>query len=267
MTSLGAREARPVEAVLFDINGTIIDIETEDWGGVTIGQVSQYLSYHGIGTRPSELAELVRELLHRQIQASPERFPEFDAVALWRSTLDTLGGRPPREGRSLRISHDGSSLLLEDPDLPLVLAHLQRALSRRRLRPYPEVAEVLGALRPNFKLAIVSDAQSEYARSELDECGLTSYFDTVIVSGEVGYRKPDPRIFQAALDAIGTTADRSIFVGNDAHRDIFGAAQLGFRTIFTPTRFGTKDFPGASPDVVALRFADVLEGVRRLAGR
>jgi hypothetical protein len=51
------------------------------------------------------------------------------------------------------------------------------------------------------------------------------------------------------------------------HRDIFGVAQRGIRTIFTPTRFGTKEYPGAKPDFVAHNFGDVLDGVRRLTGR
>ena len=50
----------PVDAVIFDINGTIIDIETEEWGRTTLRQISRYLSYIGISCGTSELVELVR---------------------------------------------------------------------------------------------------------------------------------------------------------------------------------------------------------------
>jgi putative hydrolase of the HAD superfamily len=257
----------PVEAVIFDINGTIIDIETEEWGRTTLRQISRYLTYHGIRCGTSELVELVRGGVRRQVETSPERYPEFDAVELWRTAIDALSYGVRSDGSTPGPMPAWAASILGDPDLALHLAQLQRALSRRRLRPYPEVEEVLEALRPQYKLAIVSDAQRAYARYELAETGLTHYFDVIVVSGELGFRKPDPRIFQAALTALGTSADRAIFVGNDMHRDVFGPAQMGMRTIFTPTRFGDKDFPGAKPDYVAHNFGEVLDGVRRLAAR
>jgi putative hydrolase of the HAD superfamily len=257
----------PVDAVIFDINGTIIDIETEEWGRTTLRQISRYLSYIGISCGTSELVELVRGGVRRQVEASTERHPEFDAVELWRTVIDTLTNASRRVSSTSVGSRAWASPILGDPELALHLAQLQRALSRRRLRPYPEVEEVLAALRPQYRLAIVSDAQKAYARSELAETGLSGYFDAIVVSGELGFRKPDRRIFDAALAAVGTTADRAIFVGNDMHRDVFGPAQLGMRTIFTPTRFGDKDFPGAKPDYVAHNFGQVLDGVQRLAGR
>ena len=257
----------PVDAVIFDINGTIVDIETEEWGRTTLRQISRYLSYHGIACSTSELVELVRGGVKRQVESSSEQYPEFDAVALWRTAIDVLTAGDRADQDSRLPTPAWAHAIMSDPDLPLHLAQLQRALSRRRLRPYPEVEEVLEALRPKYKLAIVSDAQKAYARHELAEAGLTDYFDAIVISGELGYRKPDPRIFRAALTAVGTTADRAIFVGNDMHRDVYGPAQLGMRTIFTPTRFGDKDYPGAKPDYVAHNFGEVLDGVRRLAGR
>jgi putative hydrolase of the HAD superfamily len=257
----------PVDAVIFDINGTIIDIETEEWGRTTLRQISRYMSYLGINCGTSELIDLVRGGVRRQVEASTERHPELDAVALWRTAIDTLTNASCGDSSTSRSRLSWASPIITDPDLALHLAQLQRALSRRRLRPYPEVEEVLAALRPRYKLAIVSDAQKAYARPELAETGLSGYFDAIVVSGELGFRKPDRRIFDAALSAVGTTADRAIFVGNDMHRDVFGPAQLGMRTIFTPTRIGDKDFPGAKPDYVAHNFGEVLDGVRRLAGR
>lgn len=270
----GPSSGSTVQAILFDINGTIIDIETEDWGLATLRQVATYLRYLGIASETEALADLVHGGVRRQLEASPERHPEFDAVALWRATLDGLGVvREDADGSGVRAIDDRdrprtwSETLHRDPDLALHLAQLQRALSRRRLRAYPEVEEVLAALRPHYRLAIVSDAQRAYARTELAETGLARYFDAIIVSGEIGYRKPDPRIFQAALEQVGAAPHRAIFVGNDMARDIVGAAALGMRTIFTPTRFGAKDHPGSRPDYVAHRFGDVLDAIRRLDPR
>ncbi|NDE74920.1 MAG: HAD family hydrolase [Proteobacteria bacterium] len=189
------------------------------------------------------------------LQAKLTRFSSTSTAQSWTSKPDPVTVDLPKE--------------LSDPGLPLLLAQLQRSLSRRRLRPYDRVAEVLTELRTRYRLGIVSDAQSAYARHELTESGLSGFFEIVVVSGDHGFRKPDPRLYQIALDALGSTPSRTIFVGNDMHRDIFGPAQMGMKTIFTPTRFGDKEFPGAVPDYVARRFDDVVDGVahiERLAG-
>ncbi|NBT94720.1 MAG: HAD family hydrolase [Chloroflexi bacterium] len=248
--------AGEIDAILFDINGTILDVETEDWGRTTLRGVNRFLRYYGVHRRTSELVDIVRGALRAQIEASHERYAEFDAVRLWARVLQILSEaeiEDAAEGvdagiddaeemtHSRRLADPVTVDLpkeLSDPGLPLLLAQLQRSLSRRRLRPYDRVAEVLTELRTRYRLGIVSDAQSAYARHELTESGLSGFFEIV-------------------------------FVGNDMHRDIFGPAQMGMKTIFTPTRFGDKEFPGAVPDYVARRFDDVVDGVahiERLAG-
>jgi putative hydrolase of the HAD superfamily len=130
--------------------------------------------------------------MKEQRQASPEEHPEFDAVGIWRSILQAhltefTRALPPEE--------------LEG--MPLFLAEMYRGISRCRLRLYPHVREVLDVLRERYPLAAVTDAQSAYARAELHKVGLLDYFDPIVVSGDHGYRKPDRRLFQLALDGMG----------------------------------------------------------------
>ena len=99
--------------------------------------------------------------------------------------------------------------------MPLFLAEMSRGISRRRLGLYPYVCEVLDVLRERYPLAIVTDAQSIYARGELHKVGLLGYFDPIIISGDHGYRKPDRRLFQYALDSMGVAAGNALYVGND----------------------------------------------------
>src|SRR5258708_13319292 len=81
-------------------------------------------------------------------------------------------------------------------------------------------------------MAVVSDAQSAYAIPELRAVGLLHYFNPIIVSGDYGYRKPDPRLFQKALDALQVRPEQALFFGNDLYHDIFGAQQVGMNAIF-----------------------------------
>ena len=86
---------------------------------------------------------------------------------------------------------------------------------------------MLDVLRDRFTLAVVTDGQSAYARGELHKAGLADYFDPIVVSADHGFRKPDRRLFQIALDGLGVAAENAMYVGNDMHRDIFGAREIG----------------------------------------
>jgi putative hydrolase of the HAD superfamily len=132
--------------------------------------------------------------------------------------------------------------------IPLFLAELTRGVARRRLKPYPNVRAVLDRLRGHLPLAVVTDAQSAWARGELYQAGLLDYFHPVVVSGDHGYRKPDPRLFSIALDALGVTPQQTLYVGNDMYRDIYGARQLGMRTVMFGSDQGVKEYEDVVPD-------------------
>jgi putative hydrolase of the HAD superfamily len=135
---------------------------------------------------------------------------------------------------------------------------MYRGISRRRLSLYPHVPEVLGVLRARYPLAVVTDAQSAYTRGELHKVGLLGYFDPIIVSGDHGYRKPDRRLFEFALDGMGVAPQHTLFVGNDMHRDIYGARGAGLRTVLFDSDQGTKSYLDCVPDYTITDFRDLL---------
>ncbi len=66
-----------------------------------------------------------------------------------------------------------------------------------------------------------------YARALLARTGLAPLLDPTIISGEVGYDKPDPRIFRLALEAVGCAPEEVLFVGDSLTSDVRGAAAVG----------------------------------------
>lgn len=149
----------------------------------------------------------------------------------------------------------------------MFIAELHRALSHKRLELYPGVREVLVELGQQYALGIVSDAQAAYALPELRAVGLDGLFACTIVSGDYGYRKPDPRLFATALQTLGIRPDQAIYVGNDMYHDIFGAQQLGMRTVFWPTQFGKKAYEAVAPDYIIYSFAQLRDAVSFLTAR
>jgi FMN phosphatase YigB (HAD superfamily) len=107
----------------------------------------------------------------------------------------------------------------------------------------PGMADALRGFRATgHRLAIVADARPETPPNVLRQHGLLDLFETLAISEVVGATagvtsidKPDPRIFRAALDALGIPeADygRVVMVGNNLERDIVGANRLGLISVF-----------------------------------
>ncbi|WJX62528.1 hypothetical protein P8452_47514 [Trifolium repens] len=76
------------------------------------------------------------------------------------------------------------------------------------------------------KMAVVSNFDSRL-RKLLKDLNVLNLFDAVIISSEVGYEKPDPRIFQAALDQVNVEAGRALHIGDDLKADKLGANAVG----------------------------------------
>ena len=92
----------------------------------------------------------------------------------------------------------------------------------------PHAQEVLDELRAHaYSLVIVSNGFRDVQYDKLRNSRLIHYFDTIVLSQEVGFMKPDPRFFQYALDKSGANANQVLLVGDNYEVDIAGARQYG----------------------------------------
>lgn len=239
-----------IRALLFDVNGTLIDIETDEGLEEIYRGIGHFLAYQGIAVHRWEVRDLYFQIMQRQRAESTEEFAEWDAVEVWREFLRIKGSDYTRSMPSEKLAQ-----------LPLFLAELHRGIACKRLRLYPQVRETLDQLRSHYSMAVVSDAQSVYAVPELRMVGLLHYFDPIIVSGDYGYRKPDGRLFQKALDALQVRPEQALFIGNDIYHDIFGAQHAGMKAIFASYNQGTPSYEAISPDYIISRFADLPQAI------
>lgn len=246
---------KPFQAIIFDLNGTLIDILTDEGNEEIYRGISHFLTYQGIRAGRWEVRDEYYKLMDEQRKASQEEFPEFDSVGLWRAFLlrrpEACAALPPAK--------------LEW--MPLFLAEMYRGVSRYRLQLYADVKAVLDTLAPNYALAALSDAQSAWAVAEMRAAGLGEYFDPVIVSGDLGYRKPDPRLFQLALEGLGLPPEDVLFVGNDMYRDVFGASRCGMKTVYFSSNQGRKKPSGAEPDYIIYAFGELHTAIAFLEER
>ena len=96
----------------------------------------------------------------------------------------------------------------------------------------PDSIEVLDYLKPNYTMHIITNGFVEAQQVKIDNCGLAYYFDEIIVSDGLGYRKPDKRIFDYAFEKSGANAENSIMIGDDYGSDILGAKAVGIDQIY-----------------------------------
>lgn len=93
--------------------------------------------------------------------------------------------------------------------------------------PLPGATEAVRRLAERYPLVIVSNGFVEVQYEKIRRSGLQSCFRHVILSEEVGCQKPNPRIYQSALERCGLRPDEVLMIGDSWYSDIFGAQQAG----------------------------------------
>lgn len=194
---------------VFDLYGTLIDIKTDEeppefWHGVA--------AYLGA----NESAEAVREE-YISLCAGEKKGEshEIDLLCIFRRMLSSRG-RDESEAQRLASEF--------------------RCLSMKKLLTFPYAKRILRGLKKRGGgVYLVSNAQSCFTLSELDSCGLSTLFDGIVISSDVGVKKPSPEIFAYAFDKFGISPENSIYIGNDLRDDVLGATGVGMATAYIHT--------------------------------
>ncbi len=110
-----------------------------------------------------------------------------------------------------------------------------------RFSAYPDAVPALRNLHDRgLRLLVVSNWDCSLPRV-LDGCGLGEMVDGTITSAEAGARKPDPAIFERALELAGCGADEALHVGDTADEDVAGARAAGIRSLLIDRDRGDGD--------------------------
>ena len=125
-----------------------------------------------------------------------------------------------------------SELGIDDRVLAAELVEFFAADRSRRHVVFAESEQVLHDLKKNFRLALLTNGAPDIQGTKIDGSNLASFFETIIISGDHGFGKPDPRIFQLALKRLKVAAHEAVMIGDSLNRDIAGARAAGLRTIW-----------------------------------
>lgn len=200
-------------AVLFDVYRTLVDIWTDEHRPEVWDRLASFLRYRELPADPGELQRGFFERSRLSQRDSTEDHPEVDVLGVFRGLLADLG-------------YDRSDSFAEQ------VTQLFRVLSMQHLDLFPDTIPTLRALRDaGLSTGLVSDAQRVFLEPELRLLGLPQWVDTIVISSDWGYQKPDPRLFAQALRDLDVKAEEAVYVGDTISRDICGARKAGLLAI------------------------------------
>jgi HAD superfamily hydrolase (TIGR01509 family) len=195
---------KALRAVLFDAGNTLVFLDYARLAEGVGAALGLPLNGEHLSSHASEAARAM------EVASGSDQ----DRAAAYMETLFLLGGVP--EGRLAEVRTCLSRMHRE--------RHLWSAVAERS-------AESLARLRAaGLRLGVVSNSDGRVEEA-LQAAGLRQYFDTVVDSALVGVEKPDPRIFQAALEALGVAPDEALYVGDLYEIDIVGARAAGIEAV------------------------------------
>ncbi|MBD09462.1 MULTISPECIES: YjjG family noncanonical pyrimidine nucleotidase [Winogradskyella] len=92
--------------------------------------------------------------------------------------------------------------------------------------------DILNYLRDKYELHIITNGFDEAQERKMHNSNIRNYFKTITNSEMVGVKKPNPRIFNFALDSANANPDESVMIGDSLEADIEGAHNIGMETIY-----------------------------------
>lgn len=259
-----------VRAILFDLDDTLVPDEAAADDAIrAAAELAQ--TRHGID--PEALRASLRSRCRELWRTNPvvARHEGF-YVSSWEGLTSEFGTEPD-ESRRLRdwvpdYRHQSWTNALADfgiSDPALVQALVDRLQLERTERyiPYPDVEPALQGLRNEYPMVLASNGTLKTQQRKLEYSGLAGYFSAVVICEPLGFQKPDPGVYELALNAAGRSASECVMVGNSLRNDVGGAQQAGIRAIWL-NRNQPVENPDPRPDAVITSLSELPAAIARL---
>lgn len=200
---------------IFDLYGTLIDIETDEHADVTWIKWcnkldSMGLAHPSIETFRDDFFE--RDYKSREIARAEGifKYPEIDVIPIYYELFTKYGNDNLTDDIVNRASYEF------------------RIASRKRMQLFAGVIEYLGMIKDTKKRAfILSNAQRSYTWPEICEFDLHKITEDQLISSDYGCMKPDVKFFDALIDKYQMDRSRTVMFGDSLENDVGGAIASG----------------------------------------
>lgn len=208
------------KAVILDYIGTLVTPQNYSLEA-SITKLHKALCNAGLKTNPTEFQEAYKEAHEKHRGTRYQKLREV-TNAVWVSEA---------------LNKIGCPVTLEDSWLKSGLnVFFQDFVNSLELRSHAK--KLLEIASENCKVGLVSNfTYAPAIHSSLRKLKISQFFNTVVISHDVGWRKPHKMIFEQALKALQVKAEEAVYVGDSPTEDIKGAKAVGLKTVFVPSQF------------------------------
>jgi putative hydrolase of the HAD superfamily len=234
----------PIRAISFDLFDTLVDLRMGDGNAMR----ESVRALHGAVSEHVDVD--VDEFREAMVAADRETRARFD--------------RDAEISSEIRFGDLLSHLGVEAAGLAERLTGLHMGIIERQVRTPEHHGEVIEALAARGRLALCSNfTHAPTARRVIAEAALEAHLDPVVISVELGLRKPRRELFDAVLEGLGTRASETLHVGDNLRADVAGASAVGLRTawitrqIADPKR-ALAEYAGPRPEFVVADLRELL---------
>jgi len=112
-----------------------------------------------------------------------------------------------------------------------------------------DIYETLEKIRNKYKTVIITNGDSAGQRAKINRFDLAKYFDGIYVEEEMGFGKPDNRVFEKVTASHGVKHHECLILGDNPTWDIIAPGKLGWKTAFVNTRKIILEFSDYQPDL------------------
>jgi len=234
-----------VKAVIFDFIGTLTELVEYSLENAE-NRMFRSLVADGYNTDHKSFFEAYNEVYQKYRKIRYEQLVEITNAVWVSETLNNLGYHTTPQDEKIKVA---VNVFFED------------YLNALKLRS--SAKSTLQKLSQNFKLGLVSNfTYAPVIYAGLRKLGVNGFFDAVLVSEAVGWRKPSPQIFRETLRRLRVRAAEAVFVGDTPLDDIQGAKNVGMKAIFIPSQFNSLTVMRKAeqpPDYTIEKLCDLLK--------
>ena len=237
-----------VEALVFDMDDSLV---VEEASAERAFLETCKLAEERFGINPQELHATVRETCRGFWRKAPARaFCVKVGISSWEGLWARFEGDDPnlktlREwGPHYRLMSWGTSLQRHGVDDREFAAELAQAFPKNRRKHhvvYSDVDTFFRTFGESYPMALVTNGAPDLQREKIEKSGIGNYFSEIMISGELGFGKPDPRIFQMTLERLDVPAREAVMIGNSLSSDVRGAQSVGMKGVWLNREGGARD--------------------------
>ena len=212
---------------IFDLYGTLIDINTNEWGLPLWKKMAEFYGFYEAFYTPKDLKEAFFEQCREKEEKLKKKtgieYSEIQIQKVFKKLFKMKG-------------------IKVDMQTCEIACKFFRIMSTKYIKLYDGVIEFLDDLKKNGKnIYLLSNAQQVFTEDEMKFLGIYDKFDGIVFSSDERCRKPSKEFFDIILDRYNLKKEESIMIGNDATSDIWGAHNVGLASLYIHTSISPQN--------------------------